>query len=190
MFQVLLHDIKAHGSLVKSLVKQYELQALETHSLESNSSPHSNDCSPTTVALTSPTASLTESSFVPSTEGQTTQQQTTDGFKLDLSEISAQDTPSPRDYAQTPRSVETNATTPRETTETYSTEPSTPRDPLLLSSRDLKTKAHKSKVGKGGKSRVPKKAKALETRYYQAFLKAIEFQIYLEPIIADYKVRL
>lgn len=111
------------------------------------------------------------------------------------------ETPSPRDETLgTPRdSIET--VTPRGTTteshSAYSTAASTPRGPGAISAPHLPTSSTRKSVGsaskqrpsKGPKSGVPKKARDLEKRYHLVFLKALEWQYYLEQLITDYKVR-
>lgn len=105
------------------------------------------------------------------------------------------DTPSPRDEALcTPRdSIET--VTPRGTTtesySAYSTAASTPRDQssnvVPHPRKSVGGSSSKQRSSKGPKSGIPKKARDLEKRYHLVFLKALEWQYYLEQLIADYK---
>lgn len=192
LFQVLLQDIKIHGSFVTSLIKQYELQAarnktpilLNSYDNQTgNNSLLPNHSTTTTNTLALPITRTASTSLnsqpVVSPLSFTAAPQLINNCIADASQ-------SPRETTDTPRdSVET--VTPRENTETYSTNystaASTPRELTLGTPREeTNSLLHKTK-----KSRT-KKAKNLEKRYHQLYLRALEWQCLIEQEITQSKV--
>ncbi|KAF2364762.1 hypothetical protein FHG87_004487, partial [Trinorchestia longiramus] len=175
--QVLLHDIKVHGPFVKSLVKQYEFQSSDDKSQALTlSEPVTADTKGDTVANDCIPAQPNTPSLPPNTSH-------------NLETIVCATYKEEDDSETPPNSLET--ITPRsEVSEFPSTATSTPRCAATASSHSPQHTQHSSlgeKATKKGKSSVPKRARLLEKRYHQVFLKALEWQYYLEQVIADCK---
>lgn len=184
--QVLLQDIKTHGSFVTSLIKQYELKASSTNKSSATNTIPINNCT-----STSTTSALT-TNLITTTTASTFTNSSTVNIRSEIVPLNLSGFPQPSvgnniDSVDTPRdSIET--VTPRENTETfstYSTAASTPRDLLTAtttSPREGTTSLHRAKRS------VPRKARNLENRYHRVFLRALEWQCLIEQEIAQCKV--
>ncbi|XP_018009098.1 uncharacterized protein LOC108666690, partial [Hyalella azteca] len=172
--QVLLQDIKVHGPFVKSIVKQYDLQSSDKSSqnfseTKSTIKDSSKVCLPTPLdTASSLTTSCTTSTTHPV-------------IVTPPSDLLREDDDSPLTSLDT--------ITPRsEISEFPLTATSTPRNvaPSHSPQHTQHGASHSTKTRKA-KFSVPKRARQLENRYHQVFLKALEWQCYLEQVIADCK---